>query len=238
MDATITHLQRTTAAIAAFLMSIVLVGCGSNPPPEYHLLPVKPFIPTPVEPAAYTNPDTPCISLGVDKLVLPEYLNNDNIVGLQTESTVEVFDQKRWYEPLESAMFRALTLQLIQDLPTIRIQDFPWRQDDQPVCRLTVIFYELIQVNHDNWSAKLQWQLHHPPRRTYFSDTSLDIQLSETELAKDLPQAYAYLKAIESTSSIVSGYVNSLPRLDVEIQTGNKAPEPPIAPTTGQLNKK
>ena len=207
------------------LAATLLLGCGSNKPAEYHLLPISAHAPTQVAESTATPPpsQTACTSLGVNQLTLPEYLNSNNIVGLLTESTVKVSDERLWYEPLDKAMKRALTLALIRELPQVRVQEFPWRQDDQPTCSVSVIFFELIQSDENEWVSKLQWQLHYPPQSTFFSDTNITVKLSETELSKDLPQAYAYIRVIDAVSQSIAKYMKALPRTQVEFESGEGA---------------
>ena len=82
---------------------ILLIGCASRPPTRFYVL-----SPASAPEGAQRPPETPCFSIGIGPVRIPEYLGRSGIVTNLSAHELMVGDFNKWAEPLEENLPRVL----------------------------------------------------------------------------------------------------------------------------------
>lgn len=113
------HFAGTIIGLIMFLIS----GCfGKSKPAQFYLL-------TSMEPPAVASTTETAdmqISVGLEPVTFPEYLNRPQIVLRTLGSEIKVAEFNRWAEPLKENFTRVLAQNLVVLLNTDSVWLFPW----------------------------------------------------------------------------------------------------------------
>ena len=105
------YLQR-----AAIACAMLLSGCGASPVAKYYVLSVA------TEPAAASDAAVPRDKfIGIGPVVLPDYLDQPQIVIRASSNRLELVEGHRWAEPLTDSFSRVLRENLSLLLGTERV---------------------------------------------------------------------------------------------------------------------
>lgn len=118
-----THKHWKNVSLILFLMTILHLGCGSTKPSQFYVL-------TPMLDAetGKAQPDAkPGISVGIDKLVMPEHLLKPEIVTHAGANKMAYAEYDRWAESLDENFARVLAENLSKLLPSANVYIFPWK---------------------------------------------------------------------------------------------------------------
>ncbi|EFK07642.1 conserved hypothetical protein, partial [delta proteobacterium NaphS2] len=103
---------KTFVFIVACLWTL---GCATSPPTEFYLL-------SPLPPASGTKTgsaqDQPPKTIRVDGVVVPGYLDRDEIVTRINENQIHLADLNQWGESLRNGLTNILALNLSRLLPS------------------------------------------------------------------------------------------------------------------------
>jgi len=140
------------------LILFLISGCfGTSKPAQFYLL-------TSMEPpAAVSSAETADmqISIGLEPVTFPEYLNRPQIVLRTLGSEIKVAEYNRWAEPLKENFTRVLAQNLVKLLNTDSVWLFPWSSKIK-------VDYQ-VGVNVERFDAIAGQQAHLNARWTIFS---------------------------------------------------------------------
>lgn len=113
-----------SVVLAAALVA-ALAGCvgGASPPSRYYLLAADPGL----VPLAKTD-GAAALSIAVGPVVVPEYLNRNQIVTRQTPYRIDLAEFDIWAEPLDENLARILVENLSRVLGTDHVLTFAERR--------------------------------------------------------------------------------------------------------------
>jgi uncharacterized protein len=108
-----------------------LASCAISDPTQYFTLAQAPA-PTAERTATASTAEggvgqTTNVSIGVGPVIIPAYLDRQQIVTRTGTDQVELSAFHRWAEPLEDGMARILAEEIGARVPTERVVTFPWR---------------------------------------------------------------------------------------------------------------
>ena len=113
-----------------FLKTFVLIilclwplGCATSPPTKFYLL--SP-LPAPSLETGDTQ-DQQLTTIRVDAVVIPGYLDRDEIVTRVSENEIHLADLNQWGEPLRDSLTTILALNLSRLLPAKGFAVFPFK---------------------------------------------------------------------------------------------------------------
>ena len=100
-----TYLRRTTQ-VAIIFLALVLAGClgGQSPPTYFYML-------SPLSPSQTGNSSTSKearLHIGLETVVVPEYLNRNEIVVNLDNTVYQLAEFNQWAEPLDENLTRVL----------------------------------------------------------------------------------------------------------------------------------
>jgi uncharacterized lipoprotein YmbA len=164
---------------------LLLPACGSSPPNNHYLLTARH--------AEAPTADTP--SLGIGPIVIPEYLNRNNLVYDQRDNKLQVSGTERWAEPLGDGLQRVIGLNLAQLVNTHNVRFFPWNSQRAPDYGVKVNLLTL-DANDQQASLTAEWLVYKPSTSAtiYRRITQLQQPLSAGELSpQQIAPAYSEL---------------------------------------------
>jgi uncharacterized lipoprotein YmbA len=130
-------LRGKTLKLALVLTSVVwLAGCARTAPVSYYQL-------SPRHDAVDTPAPVPAgqgFSVGIGPVLLPEYLERIQIVSRTSANHLEIMGDRRWAEPLATALPRVLGENLVFLLGNARVQRYPWARSQ------SVDFQVLVEI--------------------------------------------------------------------------------------------
>jgi uncharacterized lipoprotein YmbA len=118
--------------LSVLAVSTVLYGCGSTRPTDFFLMDT---LPAPEFEASDRAQD---LTIAVDPVILPEYLDRPQIVTRGMGNSVELATFHQWAEPLKDLLLRILSLNLALLLETDRVVTFPMKAFGITDYRVTV----------------------------------------------------------------------------------------------------
>lgn len=183
----------------AYLIPLLLLGCGSSPPNNYYLLSAQEF------PA----PKGEAPALGVGPIAIPEYLNRAKLVYKRLDNSLQVAGSDLWAEPLSDGIQRVLVLNLAGLLDTQDVRSFPWHQIRTPDYGVKV---NLLQLDANAQEAQLtaEWLVYRPA-----DDTPVKRRISKLHipLSSGAPEpeavAAAYSTLLFQLSEIIAGVITA-----------------------------
>jgi len=108
--------SNTPAAGIALACTLLLAGCGSTAPSRFYLLAASG---DPAREAELVEEDGPLLLVG--PVLMPDYLQRDEIVTRAGPSRLVLADYDRWAEPVEQGFLRVLVQDLTRALPGLRV---------------------------------------------------------------------------------------------------------------------
>src|SRR5438132_5931303 len=121
------------------LISFLLSGCGTfsprSDPSRFFTLTA---ITQPGATATQDSSDPGGVSLGIGPIRLPGYLDRQEIVTRIPQNRIDVSENDRWAEPLETNFTRVLAQNLSVLLHTHRLVFFPWELNRSPAYQVEV----------------------------------------------------------------------------------------------------
>jgi uncharacterized protein len=111
-------------------VSLGLAGCAVSDPTQFYALSreTPPRSSTASASIAMTGMDATSIGgIGVGPVIMPGYLDRNQIVLRTGADKVEISTFHRWAEPLEDGIIRVLAEEIAARVPTERVVMFPWR---------------------------------------------------------------------------------------------------------------
>ena len=125
------------AAVTVVTVALSLAACGAlSPRPDFS----KFYTLTAIAlPGTTTTKDSDIpVSLGVGPITLPGYLDRQEIVTRVSPNRIDLSENDRWAEPLETNFTRVLGQNLSVLLHTDRLVFFPWEFNRRPNYQVTV----------------------------------------------------------------------------------------------------
>lgn len=128
-------LRGKTLKLALVLTAVAwLAGCARTPPVSYYQLsPRHDAVDTPVPVSAGQG-----FVVGIGPVQLPEYLERIQIVRRTSANHLEIMGDRRWAEPLATALPRVLGEDLALLLGNARILRYPWARFQPVDCQVLV----------------------------------------------------------------------------------------------------
>jgi uncharacterized protein len=152
MDRSLLHV--VGAVLGASL--ILLTGCiGQQQPSRFYVLSATPSAET-TAPVG-SSEQSPAIGLG--PLTFPKYLDRPQIVTRTSPYELKVAEFERWAEPLESNFARILAENLAVQIPTDRINLFPWPRTAPIEYQVTVDVTEFYMQMDGQSSLVALWSI-------------------------------------------------------------------------------
>ena len=176
--------QLIDGAIIGVLL-LLLVGCGTfsakPDPSRFFTLSTLPQLEEPASKGA-----TAGISLGIGPVSLPGYLDRQEIVTRAAPNRIDVAENDRWAEPLETNFARILSQNLAGLLQTERLVFYPWESTKKPSYQveMEVLRFEANGAGAVQLSAR--WAVSDLNKKTSLSKESRlsrPMQLTSTEAA-------------------------------------------------------
>jgi uncharacterized lipoprotein YmbA len=135
---------------------ILLTGClGLQQPSRFYVLSALPSAET--TSSVVPNEQGPAIGLG--PLTFPKYLDRPQIVTRTSPYELRFAEFDRWAEPLEANFSRALAENLSWQIPTDRINLFPWPRITPIEYQVTVDITEFYGQTEGQSSLVAQWSI-------------------------------------------------------------------------------
>ena len=117
------HKNWINVPLFLFVLIIYQFGCGSSKPSRFYVL--TPLLD--VE-AGMTQSDSQSgISVGIDRLIMPERLLKPQIATHSSANRMEYAEYDRWAESLDENFVRVLAENLSKLLPSENVYIFPWK---------------------------------------------------------------------------------------------------------------
>jgi uncharacterized lipoprotein YmbA len=129
-------MRQSKSTFTLLLSAVVFAACGllRGPQPDRTRL----YVLTPTEASATAAADSD-LSVGLQLLRLPSYLDGYDIVTRVGENELRRNPLERWAEPLDSSFRRALGQNLSGLLNTQRVLTSSWYGKQQPLLTLSVL---------------------------------------------------------------------------------------------------
>ena len=125
-------MKRWICAAVVACVGLVMAGCASSPPPDWHsLVPAAPAQTTPAPPPAART-----LVIGV--VTLPDEVDRPQLVVRGAGGAPLRLDAERWSEPLKAQLPRALALALAPQLPATLVTAAPGGAVLLPTWRVTI----------------------------------------------------------------------------------------------------
>jgi hypothetical protein len=125
--------QKTSLLV--LLISVLLVGCGSSPPPtEFYTLNSLGSMTHQTQPL---NADQN-IAIGIGPVQIPQILDRPQIVTRTGPNKIKVDEFHRWAGPLKAGFAQVLAENIALLLATDRVVVYPWEIDFKPHYRIAL----------------------------------------------------------------------------------------------------
>jgi uncharacterized protein len=124
-------MRETLYSMMAGALLVLLVGCASTEPTRFYVLTAPPG-----GSQLQGAPNSPCLTLGVGPINLPEYVNRPQIVTRASQNELVLAPFDRWAEPLSDTFSRVLAENISRLMCTKNIAIFPWRVPSPPDFRV------------------------------------------------------------------------------------------------------
>jgi uncharacterized protein len=135
------------------LLLILLSGCASSPQPRfYQLSPIS-------NGTEIGHSDTPCVSVGIGPVKLPEYTNRPQIVTRKSENELSRAQFDQWAEPLSDTFSRVIAENLSRLLCVDRVYLFPWEATIKPDYLVRADVLEMNGYLDTKAYLQLQWSI-------------------------------------------------------------------------------
>ena len=132
-------------------MALLLLGGGASPAPHYYTLTTAPEMPCAVPPPA-------SFVLRVEPVMLPEQLNQPQLVMRKSNGEIRLSDDALWAAPLPEEIRSALSARLERSLNTTEISSL-MPPAEKPVIALRVTVRQLDVWPQHQPTLPARWQL-------------------------------------------------------------------------------
>ena len=166
-----------------------ILGCATSPPTEFYLL-------SPLAPALETKTgsaqDQPPKTIRVDGVVVPGYLDRDEIVTRISENQIHLADLNQWGEPLRNGLTNILALNLSRLLPSENFAVYAFKCPSEANYQVIV---EIIQMD-----GRLNGDVHLMAQWSIFEAKGGNILITRESYfkASEAPADYDELIAVKS----------------------------------------
>jgi uncharacterized protein len=116
------HLFSFLKTFVFMTLCLYPLGCATSPPTKFFLL-----SPLPAPGIEIENMDKPSTIIRVNAVVIPGYLDRNEIVTRVSENEIHLADLNQWGEPLRNNLTNILALNLSRLLPAERFAIFPFK---------------------------------------------------------------------------------------------------------------
>jgi uncharacterized lipoprotein YmbA len=178
-------------AIILFILILLQLGCGSSKPSRFYVL-------TPIldaRPGTSESKFKSDISVGIDKLSMPEHLLKPQIATYSSGNQMEYAEYDRWAESLDENFVRVLAENLSKLLPSENVYIFPWKSSTEIQYYLTFKIMQFSQGADKNISLIVFWSI-------FDSETTKELLRKKTTLERSgptlIPMDYGRLVQIMS----------------------------------------
>ncbi|MFT6286034.1 MAG: putative lipoprotein YmbA [Alcanivorax sp.] len=191
------------------LTALVIAGCGSTPASDYYLLSAP----------EGTMPSGQVPAIGVGPIIVPEYLNRNNMVYNRQGNKLDIASYSRWAEPLENGVSRVLALNLATILDTENVQTFPWTQRRAPTYAVAITVLEL-DANTQRARLVAEWRLrqlgedNEDVRRIAQLEQAIPGELSAEKVALAYSELFASLS--QKIADLISQDINKATESKIE----------------------
>ncbi|MFT6956058.1 MAG: putative lipoprotein YmbA [Halieaceae bacterium] len=191
------------------LTALVIAGCGSTPASDYYLLSAP----------EGTMPSGQAPAIGVGPIIVPEYLNRNNMVYNRQGNKLDIASYSRWAEPLENGVSRVLGLNLATILDTENVQTFPWTQRRAPTYAVAITVLEL-DANAQRARLVAEWRLrqlgedNEDVRRIAQLEQAIPGELSAEKVALAYSELFASLS--QKIADLISQDINKATESKIE----------------------
>jgi uncharacterized lipoprotein YmbA len=132
-----------------------LIGCATTPPTRFYVL-----SPVAMSEKEQRLPESPCVSIGIGPIEIPEYLSRSGIVTRVTSHEVMVGTLNRWAEPLKDNLPRVLAENLSSLLCVKNILMLPARGGSSVDYRMHVEVIRMDGKLGDTAVLDVFWTVH------------------------------------------------------------------------------
>jgi hypothetical protein len=145
--------QMSVSLIIVFL--IFLAGCGTTKPSRFYTLN---SLQTP-ETARQVTLQGPNISIGIDPVEIPDYLDRPQIVSRSSQNELNIAEFDRWAASLQDDIARVLAENLSILLGGYQITFYPVKPGSQTDYRIKIDITRFDIMPDDTVSIKAQWAI-------------------------------------------------------------------------------
>jgi uncharacterized lipoprotein YmbA len=123
--------NRRLMLLGLALLCVHVVGCARTQATRFYTL-------TPVAMAPEDQHSPAPLSVGVGPVVLPEYLDRPQMVGMVAANELGFSEFSRWAEPLDAMLLRVFRENLAVLLGTEHVAAYPWPSGSAPDAKVAV----------------------------------------------------------------------------------------------------
>jgi len=180
-----------------FIMAIFHWGCGGSKPSRFYVL-------TPVldaEAGVVQSESKSEISVGIDKLSMPERLLKPQIATHRSANRMEYAEYDRWAESLDENFTHVLAENLSKLLPSENVYIFPWKSSTVLQYYMTFEITRFSQGADNNISLIVFWSI-------YDNTTAKELLRKKTSLKQPGPAAELldYGRLVQVMSQLVEEF--------------------------------
>lgn len=170
------------------LLCIWPLACATSPPTKFYLL--SPLPATSAETGKTQNQEPTVIR--VDAVVIPGYLDRDEIITRISENEIHLADLNQWGEPLRDSLTNLLALNLSRLLPAKDFAFFPFKSPSPVDYQINV---EIVRMD-----GSINGEVHLTAQWSILRGDESDILVTAKSRLKssDAPTDYGGLVAAES----------------------------------------
>ncbi len=99
------------------------------------------------------------LNIGLGPIVIPEYLQQPQMVTYVADNELMLNEFHRWAEPLQSNIVRVVQSDLSGLLPYIKFHKYPWRQSANIKYRVKVNISQFDMDNHNNSILRAKYEI-------------------------------------------------------------------------------
>jgi uncharacterized lipoprotein YmbA len=150
------HQQWINILLILFVSIVMQLGCGSSKPSRFYVL-------TPIldaEAGMELSRSASEISVGIDKLLMPERLLKPQIATYTSANQLEYAEYDRWAESLDENFVRVLADNLSKLLSSENVYIFPWKSSTDLQYYMTFEIMQFSQGADKNISLIVFWSIY------------------------------------------------------------------------------